>query len=434
MASVSAESFGAVGDNAANNATAIQAAIDAVAASGGGLVTFGDGYFCSGPLTLKSRVKLKGASKNSTELKLICNSNATFIKSQGFDGLTGQNKWNESDGVACFVGFSDIRINGNKALQTAGDGVQLYAKGIDISDAIVFDCFGRGIYSECGIDGGVSAWPTYPEGAIDGLTISGCGSHGWHNRGPHDLNVRSLTLLINGGDGMRVESSASYMSSADFGFLHSYANTGRGLNLIGSEIRAASLRLEDNYGEGLYASGSTNIQIAALHLFNNCRSTGAFQGVLDATSHRAVVASLVARQPGRAAAGGLLVRSHFNRISGTIAGLGAASTGTAFDVDACGFNNVDLIIADYAGAGGVGLRTQETSQLFWTQIRAVVSNCATLWRNGVVGANNHFDINGSANAGQTQFSGVGPNTGSLREVFKVDLWKSGSATVQYGTA
>ncbi len=50
--------FGATGDGATRDTTAVQAAIDAASASGGGIVFFPTGRFLSGTITVKSRVTL----------------------------------------------------------------------------------------------------------------------------------------------------------------------------------------------------------------------------------------------------------------------------------------------------------------------------------------------------------------------------------------
>lgn len=50
--------YGAVGDGAALNTTAIQAAVDACEASGGGTVVVPRGVFVSGSVELKSKVTL----------------------------------------------------------------------------------------------------------------------------------------------------------------------------------------------------------------------------------------------------------------------------------------------------------------------------------------------------------------------------------------
>lgn len=57
---VSVEDFGAVGDGVANDAAAFQSAIDAVAALGGGTVTFQKRYLIDSNLTIKDNVALQG--------------------------------------------------------------------------------------------------------------------------------------------------------------------------------------------------------------------------------------------------------------------------------------------------------------------------------------------------------------------------------------
>lgn len=69
---VSVMDFGAVGDGVADDTAAIQAAIDAVNAAGGGVVNFPAGTYACANLWPKDNVTLQGASKLST--KLINNS------------------------------------------------------------------------------------------------------------------------------------------------------------------------------------------------------------------------------------------------------------------------------------------------------------------------------------------------------------------------
>jgi parallel beta-helix repeat protein len=96
--SVSVKDFGAVGDGVTDDTAAIQAAVDAMYANGGGTVFFPDGIYGIGatPIQIKDNVTLTGNGKNST-LKLTTTLVASCIRSDvlvsniaitdlGFDG------------------------------------------------------------------------------------------------------------------------------------------------------------------------------------------------------------------------------------------------------------------------------------------------------------------------------------------------------------
>src|SRR5579864_6244220 len=51
--------YGAIGDGVATNTVAIQAAIDAASAKGGGIVEVPRGTYLSGPIRLDSKIKLQ---------------------------------------------------------------------------------------------------------------------------------------------------------------------------------------------------------------------------------------------------------------------------------------------------------------------------------------------------------------------------------------
>ena len=67
--SISVKDFGAVGDGVTDDTTEIQAAIDAVNASGGGFLYVPPGTYIVSPLSMKTGVRLVGASSASTTLK-----------------------------------------------------------------------------------------------------------------------------------------------------------------------------------------------------------------------------------------------------------------------------------------------------------------------------------------------------------------------------
>jgi hypothetical protein len=66
---VSVKDFGAVGDGVADDTAAVQAAIDAVSANGGGILFFPSGdYICNLQIEIKDNVFIKGSGPNATTL------------------------------------------------------------------------------------------------------------------------------------------------------------------------------------------------------------------------------------------------------------------------------------------------------------------------------------------------------------------------------
>lgn len=105
---------------AANNQTAIQAAIDAAASTGGGRVFVPQGIWITGPLVLKHRVWLDGAGMRASELKQVAGANSdSFICNYASSNGT-------TDPNAQFVSVTNMTLNGNQAQQTAGLGRGVY--------------------------------------------------------------------------------------------------------------------------------------------------------------------------------------------------------------------------------------------------------------------------------------------------------------------
>ncbi|MBD8710205.1 MULTISPECIES: M10 family metallopeptidase C-terminal domain-containing protein [Pseudomonas] len=132
--SFSVKDFGAVGDGHTDDTLALQAAIDAASAAGGGTVVIPSGTYivsaqASGnALILKDNVQLEGDATDRATLKLASGSSADI------DGIL------RADGDA--VGVSNLVIDGNRAHTTGvvsdlslGDGVQLTLNYVQATNA-----------------------------------------------------------------------------------------------------------------------------------------------------------------------------------------------------------------------------------------------------------------------------------------------------------
>lgn len=409
-----------------DSSAAIQAATDFLASTVGGFLYFAEGSYASGQIIMKDRVIYVGDSIQSTVIRAIDNLNDHLFISDGFSSLTLQNKWLSSEGVLEFIGFRDIRIDGNKANQSAGDGVRLYAKGLFFDNVTITNCFGNGLYSEAGENGAVGSYISFPEGKTGWLMINNCDGHGWDMRGPHDMYVTKVVSALNGGDGIRAQSvSGQFLATVDFDFVHCYSNTGRGLYVIDSTVRASLCRLENSGEEGLALQSSDYCEFGTVHLFDNCKTSGSYQGSIDGNSRYNTFGEVLIRRAGLVGVGGMTLDGNNNKLSinalGDVTG-GGNSTGRGLNVGSpASHNKISAVISGFSGVGGVALRTANSGGINWNIIEASLQDSTTLWINGNQGNNNGYRITGNCTAPQNKFFGVGPNNGSNRELWDITL-------------
>lgn len=385
-----------------NVATYIQAAIDAVDASGGGVVYFPAGLYVSGALTLRDRVVCMGDGSQATELKLANGTNATFWRTENFSTLTGTGAWLWSAGLPTYCGWVGMRINGNKANNTSSAGANIYAKGLILDDLIVYDCAGVGLNSEAGDVAGQTDWYDYPEGHTGTVWIRNCDSHGWQMRGPHDIHIYQLVINECGGDGLLIERSAGvYSGSPDIGFCHIYANDGAGIR-ANTSFRGGFLISESNHQEGIVLTGTAGqVQIGQIQLYNNCRTSGSFQMVDNSSAFNVLVSHMLVKRPGRAGAGYVQINGDYTTLSDLhIYGDGASDTGIGLSVaSGANYTRVQGTIRLLSGAGAVGFKSNDGGGHQHCHFQLTLQDCTNLWYHGSGGSYNSYEIHGFASAG-----------------------------------
>lgn len=133
--SVRADAFGAKGDGETDDSKAIQAAIDAASAKGGGVVFLPVGTYIIGTtLILKSNVILQGAGPAASVLKLKAGANTDVLKVESYES-GGQDSYQ----------IRSLSINGNKANNTSGTGFKSDGRRVILDDFWIYECKGDGL-------------------------------------------------------------------------------------------------------------------------------------------------------------------------------------------------------------------------------------------------------------------------------------------------
>jgi len=183
---INVQDFGARGDGLTDDTNAIVEAIHKCVAEDGGQVFFPPGtYIVSTTLTLYDSVYLVGAGKGSTILKVKGGSNITLLKTDHFDTLDGGG----TNGGPTKFGLSGLTLDGNKASNSSGAGVQIYGRDFTFSDFDIKNCAGKGWYSSWYTSGDAM------EARVWGFKILDCGDIGMHIKGPHDSVIESGQII-----------------------------------------------------------------------------------------------------------------------------------------------------------------------------------------------------------------------------------------------
>jgi hypothetical protein len=182
--------YGAKVDGTTDDSTAVNAAGTA-ASSVGGEVYFPPGTCVAENVTLYSGVRYNGVLGASV-LKLKGSAASGFLmRGQNASTLMGTTN---TGGIVNTV-VENLILDGNKANNTAGVGIQLYGYGYTFRNLIVRNFDGHGIESDW--NGSQGFGQDGPEAQFDNVKVHDCDGMGVRFAGPHDSKFANCVFFRN---------------------------------------------------------------------------------------------------------------------------------------------------------------------------------------------------------------------------------------------
>ena len=184
--------YGAQGDGTTDDTNAIQAAIDAANARGGGTIVFPGGTFrITRSLTIYSRILFRGAGMRVSIIKKAPQATAyPIIKSPGYDPPVG-------DGTHIHSwSLQNISLDGNREGGALGNGIQTYGSGFSMFNVTIYGCEGRGIWSAFHADEAPNGLPL--EAQLLNVWVHHCTSGGIYWDGPKDSQWVNMAVYLCG--------------------------------------------------------------------------------------------------------------------------------------------------------------------------------------------------------------------------------------------
>lgn len=285
--------LGAAGDGRHDDTQALQAALDAAAEAGGGLVVLPAGVYSSRTLTIRSRVHLAGVGPEATVLQLRDGTDDDLIRThdhgrlRGTGATSGPFNWS----------VRDLTLDGNRAGNRAGCGLRVYGWGYVLRDLRIRQCAGAGIDSEW--SAGDPPWSVDGRGTpgdsmeaqLANLKVHHCGGGGIAFRGPHDSQFVNCVVYDTKTAGIELASGPKHSATGcQLVNCHVW-----GSNVYAYRIRAGFANLVSCVGE--WASGAQVLVEDDDATLSGCRFFGSTKarhvGIEIGTAERVVYGTKV---------------------------------------------------------------------------------------------------------------------------------------------
>lgn len=136
---VKGATYGAKGDGSTDDAAAINAAITAANAAGGGDVFLPEGtYVVGASLLIKEHVRLVGAGRDASIIKAKASTSVNVIRTANYEANGGTPRWS----------IEGLSIDGNRGNGATGRGIDVDGYIFVIRDVLIHDTSGIGLKSQ----------------------------------------------------------------------------------------------------------------------------------------------------------------------------------------------------------------------------------------------------------------------------------------------
>ena len=298
--SISVKDFGAVGDGVTDDTAAIQAAIDAINANGGGEIYFPSGTYlvdasgASQAIDLLSNVTLRGAGKNASIIKAAAASNCMVVSVNNVINVT----------------IRDLTIDGNRVNQTSTGFHCIRSAGADnflIDNITVQESSGYGIGLQVGVQNkvrvnNVDIINTYSDGVdiknvsltndnlmFSNVTIENPGLGPLTNQAALDIRgpAKLVNIFVKGiaanNVGLRFRQDG-FLPGSETGIGGQYSSltnfkieSNSTTNTIGVAVVAKSVQISNGYIKGfLFGVQSQNLNNKFVNIVTDECTTGFF--------------------------------------------------------------------------------------------------------------------------------------------------------------